>query len=171
MNISNKSYSGVMKYLSKRLIIVLIVGLAVALVFSIAFNNSRINTYVKDAMTIRAETILSNEDHEILENFFSTSSMQNDEYLHDQRYTMYDVTTYDYDFEVESTIVGWVFPTKATVRATEIVEDITGQYSGALEEQGDLSETPPTWYNTRYEIKMEKDNGRWYIVSVEAEEI
>lgn len=154
-------------YVLKKIIYFLILILVAILAFSIAFNQSRVRVFVNDAFTQRANIILKNTDVEDLKNFFEEDFIAKDPYVIEKKYSLYEVSTYDYDLNIDHLSVGWIAPSRATVVISERVTDIKGQFTGTSDEKVGMPDTPPEWENAKYKVKLKKTSGRWYIISME----
>lgn len=154
-------------YILKKAVLLLIICVIGFLAFNIAFNHSRVRVFVNDAMTDRAAVILQHGDVETMQKYFDTSFMEKDMASTDSAYKYYNITKYDYEMEINSVSVGWIAPRSATVTVSEYVTDIKGQFTGTEEEKIGKSDNPPDWQPAKYRIKMKKQNGRWYIFSID----
>lgn len=163
----NQYVKSATRYALKRIILFLVLVLIAVVAFSIAFNHFRVRTFVTDAFTARANTVLENTDTKTVGNFFDENFIATDEMLVNRPYALYDVSRYDYELEIDRISVGWIAPHKATVVMSEYVTEIKGQFSGTSEEQVGMSETPPEWTPARYKVKLKKIDGRWFIVEMD----
>lgn len=132
-----------------------------------AFNQMRVRTFVKDALTVRTNTVLENTDTKKMANFFDENFIRTDELLVNNPYSLYDVSGYEYKMDIDHISVGWLAPRKANVIVEEYVTEIKGQFSGTAEEKVGMSDFPPEMAPARYKIKLKKSEGRWYIVEIE----
>lgn len=137
------------------------------LVFNITFNQFRVRIFVNDAFTARANIVLESGDASDLNNFFDEQCINNDTLVGEKPYLLYSVSRYDYNLEIKRVSVGWIAPRNAKVVMEETVTDIKGQFTGNSEEKVGHGDMPPEWNNAKYEVRLKKFDGRWYIVEVE----
>lgn len=156
-----------LKYISKRLLIISIVAVLSILAFNIAFNQSKVRTFVGDAMEARASTLLTHEDTDSIKKFFDASFLEKNPDFLKNEYQYYHVTGYDYALDINKISVGWISPSKATATASERITNIRGVYTGSEEDKAGKAENPPEWTSAKLKVRMRKYDGRWYITSIE----
>lgn len=164
--INNQSIKNALKYIKKQVSFIFVLLIVAVGVFNIAFNHSRIRVFVNDAMVKRAQIILDNEETDDLQNYFNLECIEKDEYLNSKPYEKYSVTKFDHELEIEMVATGWIMPKRATVYVKQSIEDIRGQYKGSKADKGDLPDVPFDFEDMMYKVKMKKQEGRWYIVSL-----
>ncbi len=151
-------------YLISRLLVGAAIVALVVLSFFAAMDYMNVQTLVKDGLHVRADVILTASDTTTLSKVFSKSFLESDDLLHSNPYQPYDVSGYNYNADVDFTLI---FPWNNTV-TVEVTEEVTG-ISGDLYATSDttLSETPPLWVNAVYSITLVRYEQNWRIVNME----
>jgi len=169
-------------YVLSRVLILVIVGVLVYIAFQASMNTMNVNMIVKDAMALRAETILIPEedgsDREMMNKLFTQRAQQLDTMLNENAYANFDIFNFYHRTDIDSHIV-WPWMDRVTLTATDMVMDITGEYIQAGQEQqkeedvgavsteqNDDDPKPPKWPNGVYEINLVHQNGSWKINSL-----
>ncbi len=142
------------------LLIALVVMLAF-FAFLYAMDASNIYIIVTEAMTLRVECTLGEGDPNELYEYFMADFVDNDERIHDNPYSSYEIDSYDYRLEINSLGLS-LFATTATMTVTERVPYITGKGTANAP-----SASVPEWEAGRYLVSCLNVDGRWYISDVE----
>lgn len=142
---------------------IIIVSLIIALCYAVfveALYVSNIYIIVTEGMAMRADCILTDGAVQELTDHFDKNWLLSDGSLYDAKYDGYYVESYDYRISIESMKV---FPWSSTARVG-IVERIPSIQASAYNEG---SQQPvPEWDNARYELLLEKVEGRWIITNI-----
>ena len=88
---------------------------------------------------------------------FTESWLQEDEAVNGNKYSLYRVDSYDHRLEIEKFRV-WPWSKEATLQVVERVPNIQ-----ATPYSSDTTDPVPSWVACRYEITVDKFDGRWYI--------
>lgn len=162
-------------YIATRLLVfTLIAGLMVT-VFYYAMNLANIQVVLKDGMARRAQVIMMDEDAGELTKYFQTAFLERDAALiaAQQGQSPYeDYTIRGIDHRLEMSFV-WMWPWDDTVRVdiTERITGIDGRIKGskaeeAIAQRGESAVYPPSWPSARYRAVLVKENGQWFIRSL-----
>lgn len=118
---------------------------------------SNIYIIVTEGMEMRADCILGNKSKAELTEHFTESWLQEDEAVNGNKYSLYRVDSYDHRLEIEKFRV-WPWSKEATLQVVERVPNIQ-----ATPYSSDTTDPVPSWVACRYEITVDKFDGRWYI--------
>lgn len=124
------------------------------------------NVYIitQDGMAQRADVIFKLSDSNSILSFYTREFLVNDDMLRNDIYTDSIIRDYEYSLDVESL---WCLPWEGTgsVIAVESVSKIDGEIpTHEYDDEGNIISLPiPSWERGRYEIKLNKTEGRWYI--------
>lgn len=156
-------------YILRSLIVIASVVLFCWLCYSEAKQISSLVVVTTEGMTERADNIINygnpdKYDPDALSEYFISEAIINDELFKQELYQDYIIGNYDYSLKIESVHV-WPWGHNATVKIREIVSLIEGRLDDSLlEEENELTRTPPQWDEKNYELTMVKTTeGRWYI--------
>ncbi len=106
---------------------------------------------------MRADCILGNKSKAELTEHFTESWLQEDEAVNGNKYSLYRVDSYDHRLEIEK-FRDWPWSKEATLPVVERVPNIQ-----ATPYSSDTTDPVPSWVACRYEITVDKFDGRWYI--------
>lgn len=167
-------------YILSRIMIGIIIVVLVFVSFNTAKDSMQVNMLVKDAFALRAQTILlpseDGSDKEMMNKIFTKRAMQSDKALNNNVYNDFNILNYYQRTDVKTKLV-WPWMDRVTVRVTDYIKDITGEYQpiGAVvpneseeEQENELPDLqPPKWENGIYDVELVKDNNTWRVNSIE----
>lgn len=149
------------QFFLKRFVIILVVALLCLLTFLLANAMTNCAIICDEGLQARVDYALggATADESDLEDFFTlryiqTGALQD---LHLQ-YNDFNIEKFVYTSSIDSVSV-WPGSTSATLRITESVSRISGQYIGSSTE----TITLPAWVDGTYEVRMVYQDGRWLI--------
>ena len=157
-----------LRYIIRKLYIIVIVLALCVLAGLFAYDNIYITTTARDGMTERAECILKKADTYNMYYLFTNNYMYN---KYDEEAAVYE--EYQADYYIQSLdvhmVLVWPWSTECKVTVEERIIDMSGDYIGYNES---LSEdyTPPEWVAGEYELTLRKTNGVWKIDNIELKE-
>lgn len=125
------------------------------------FYVSNIYIITSEGMEKRADCVLGETDANSLQEYFVNDWILQDELLMTQAYHPYRVESYDHRLSFEAIKV-FPWSKTATVRVVERVKNIQAKPKNEA-----TVDPAPAWDNAQMELKLEKIDGRWFIVAVE----
>lgn len=144
-------------------IITVCIGLSI-IAFFLAMDTANVYIIAQDGMAQRADVIFKLADSNSIIPFYTSEFIVNDELIKNDIYTDSIIRGYEYSLDVESL---WCLPWEGTgsMIAVETVSKIDGEIpTNEYNEQGNIISLPlPPWERGRYNIKLIKTDGHWYI--------
>lgn len=125
------------------------------------FYVSNIYIITSEGMEKRADCVLGETTTNSLQEYFVNDWILQDELLMTQAYNPYVVESYDHRLSFEAIKV-FPWSKTATVRVVERVKNILAKPKNEA-----TVDPAPAWDNAQMELKLEKIDGRWFIVAVE----
>lgn len=144
-------------YILRFILIVAVVVILCYAAFMEALCISNCYIIVTEGMALRADCILNDGDVSLLDDYFTEEEQLVDTELFLGKYDAFYVESYNYDIDIEGFEV---YPWSTRVTFT-IMETVTQIIASAYND-GDES-TVPEWTNARYELELEKMDGKWLI--------
>ena len=162
-------------YVATRLLVITLIAGLMVMVFYYAMNLANIQVVLKDGMARRAQVIMMDEDAAELSKYFQTAFLESDTALiaSQRGQSPYeDYTIRGIDHRLEMGFV-WLWPWNETVRVDiiERIPRIDGRIKGskaeeAVAQRGESAIYPPSWQSGRYRAVLVKENGQWFIRSL-----
>lgn len=148
-------------YMLRFAIIATVVTALCYAVFMEAMYISNLYIIVTEGMALRADCILNDGSVSELSEHFSKLWLESDDELYSGKYDAYHVSTYNYEINIEKFDV---YPWSKEAEIT-VVESVSQIHASAYDESN--TNPIPEWNNARYEITVEKFDGRWIITNIE----
>jgi len=167
-------------YITRRLITVFLIIIILLMSTFIAYDCANIYVILEEGMSMRAESVLTDNEVSSLEHFFTQHFLSTDELLQNNKYGEYIITDYDYKIKIKK-VWAWPWSTRANATIQEIVSDISGDMRitedelDELDAEDELDENEnanngessvPEWENGEKLVRLKKVNGRWLIDEV-----
>ena len=135
--------------------------------FFMAMNVANINIVLEDGMEKRVDVMLTRQEAEELNKYFSGDFLRQDSALEDaingnSLYAGYNITDYEYNLTIERL---WAWPWDSYATGT-VVERVTG-ISGKAVTTGRSADSIPHWQGGRYDVTLAKYNGQWKIAGMQ----
>lgn len=142
--------------------LLLVVALVVAALYAFigAMHVSNIYILVSEGMEKRAECILKGEPVSELTEYFTEDFVAKDQALYDGKYADYTVTNFIYKLDPAGLFV-LPWDTAASMKVTERLLSLSGTPN-----EGAAGAQLPQWTPARYNVKLRRIQGRWYISDV-----
>lgn len=112
---------------------------------------------VTEGMALRADCILNDGDVSLLDDYFTQEEQLVDTELLVGKYDAFHVESYNYDIDIEGFEV-YPWSTRVTFTVMETVTQIIASPYDDSDES-----TVPEWTNARYELELEKTDGKWLV--------
>lgn len=165
----NKPARGIL-YILSRLAIVVVAAAVVVVAFYAAMNTMNIRMVAKDALSLRAEVVLTHDEEKVdssqLQNYFTERFLTGDPVLNSSTYSEFQITNYYQRADIRPPVI-WPWQTEAKVPADDIITEISGHLAAQTEEDGEDTTKPPEWQSGTYELSMVKVDGVWMIDGME----
>ncbi|MEG0382044.1 MAG: hypothetical protein RR597_02265 [Christensenella sp.] len=166
----SKPLRGILYVLSRVAIVVVIIAI-VYVAFFAAKNTMNIDMVAKDALDLRAKVVLVHDEEKadptLLTGFFTEDFIVSDPVLNGTEYVDFKITNYYQRVSIHPPVV-WPWQKTATVKADDIVTDISGRESVEMDAEGNVMQVtepkkPPAWKNGVYELNMIKIKDKWMV--------
>lgn len=147
----------------RKLTIILVVGLLVYYVYSVALKITNVYVVASDGMHELAAQALMKEENASLGDFFSQDIIDDKQAVLTQHYTNCTIWDFKYNLKIEPFIC-LPASNSVTITATEIIRKIDG-----VGETIDKEVQPiPAWDNAKYKITLQKNSrGQWIITKLD----
>lgn len=154
-------------YIIRTMILALLILTLCILAFLTTERMSNLYILVSEGMSLRADCVLGEGDRDALHGYFTGAAIARDEKLNSSAYNKYEISTYNYDLEIEKIAV-YPWSVEATVTAVETVT-LKGTIGvDYIEEGKTAADYPlPEWERDRLAIHFVNSGLHWYITSVE----
>lgn len=150
-----------LSYILTRLTALAVIAILIILAIFIGFDWANINVIVNEALTERAEVILTKQETTELNKYFAQEYLDRDPLLLRNPYENYDITSYDHRIKIKKL---WVWPWQDKTKV--VVEEIVTRIEGSSNNDEESEETViPAWESGEKIIVMGK-NGRWRIENI-----
>ena len=151
----------------KMILICVLLGMLVC-GFFMALNGANIYVVLNEGMEKRVDVILTRQQAEELNKYFSADFLLADPALAgalngQSAYVDYNITNYDYELTIEK---AWAWPWDSYANCTVVdrVPSISGNVIASR--RSEVSSRIPKWVGGRYDITLAKLNGQWKIVGM-----
>lgn len=150
-----------LSYILTRLTALAVIAILIILAIFIGFDWANINVIVNEALTERAEVILTKQETTELNKYFTQEYLDRDPLLLRNPYENYDITSYDHRIKIKKL---WVWPWQDKTKV--VVEEIISRIEGSSNNDEESEDTViPVWESGEKIIVMEKE-GRWRIENI-----
>lgn len=150
-----------LSYILTRLTALAVIAILIILAIFIGFDWANINVIVNEALTERAEVILTKQQTTELNKYFTQEYLDRDPLLSRNPYENYDISSYDHRIKIKKL---WVWPWQDKTKV--VVEEIISRIEGSSNNDEESEETViPAWESGEKIIVMEKE-GRWRIENI-----
>lgn len=150
-----------LSYILTRLTALAVIAILIILAIFIGFDWANINVIVNEALTERAEVILTKQETTELNKYFTQEYLDRDPLLLRNPYENYDITSYDHRIKIKKL---WVWPWQDKTKV--VVEEIVTRIEGSSNNDEESEDTViPVWESGEKIIVMEKE-GRWRIENI-----
>lgn len=147
-------------YILRTVLIIFAIIVLCYAVFTETMYVSNLYIIVTEGMEKRADCILSSGGVLELSDYFDEYWLSADTALYAGKYDSFHVEAYDYRISIESIRV---YPWSSSAKLV-VVERIPSISAEAFDDSNE--EPVPKWDNARYEISLEKLDGRWLITKL-----
>ena len=156
-------------FIAKNLVILCVILGMLACGFFMAMNLSNIYVVLEDGMEKRVDVMLTRQQAEELNKYFSADFLLADPALAgalngQSAYVDYNITDYDYELIIEKAWA-WPWDSYANCTVVERVPTITGSVISSR--RNEVSERIPRWQGGRYDITLVKVGGQWKIIGMQ----
>ena len=155
-------------FIAKNLVILCVILGMLACGFFMTMNLSNIYVVLEDGMEKRVDVMLTRQQAEELNKYFSADFLLADPALAgalngQSAYVDYNITDYDYELTIEKAWA-WPWDSYANCTVVERVPSISGNVIASR--RSEVSSRIPKWVGGRYDITLAKLNGQWKIVGM-----
>lgn len=154
--------------LLKWTLIVVVVAMLCTGAFTFGMNYANISVLVTDGMKMHTGVVLGYNDAAELPKFFTEEYLAGDETLNDRTYKDFTINSFDAQVDIEKLYtLPWEETATATVTETATIDGelpIDKQTPEQLKDPNKIR--PPEWRGGVYDLKLEKRDSGWIIVSV-----
>lgn len=154
--------------LLKWTLIVVVVAMLCTGAFTFGMNYANISVLVTDGMKMHTGVVLGYNDAAELPKFFTEEYLAGDKTLNDRTYKDFTINSFDAQVDIEKLhTLPWEDTATATVTETATIDGelpIDKQTPEQLKDPNKIR--PPEWRGGVYDLKLEKRDSGWIIVSV-----
>lgn len=154
-------------YILKTMIATIAIVTLCVLAFMTASRMSNLYILVSEGMTMRAMTVIGEDDGSGLTDYFTKTAIERDDRLNSGIYRKYEIAQYNYDLSVERiSVLPWdVTATVTAVETMTLKGSIGAEY---IDEGKSAADYPvPEWETCRLAIHFINNGERWYISNIE----
>ena len=115
-------------YIVRTMIITLLIVMLCILAFLTTERMSNLYILVSEGMSLRADCVLGEGDRDALYGYFTPGAVARDEKINSAAYSKYEITSYNYDLEVEKIrVYPWSVEADVTVVETVTMKGAIGE--------------------------------------------
>ena len=156
-------------FIARELILICVLLGILVCGFYMAMNISNIYVVLTDGMEKRVDVILTRQQAEELNKYFSAEFLLADPALDGalngtSAYVDYNITGFEYELKIEK-LWAWPWDNYANCTVVERVPEING--SVIASRRNEVSSHIPKWRGGRYDITLAKVGGQWKIVGMQ----
>jgi len=153
-------------YIIRTMIIAVLIITLCVLAFLTTERMANLYILVSEGMTLRADCVLGNGDRDALYGYFTPNAVARDEKLNSSVYAKYQISSYNYDLDVEKiSVYPWSVEADVTVVETVTIKGAIG--TDYIEEGKTAADYPlPEWERDRLNVHFVMSGTKWYITSV-----
>ena len=156
-------------YIARLMIVICVLAGMLVCGFFMAMNISNIYVVLSDGLEKRVDVILTRQQAEELNKYFSSEFLLADPALEGaltgaSAYVDYNITSFDHDLTIEK-LWAWPWDSYANCTVVERVPTIVGNVISSR--RSEVSSRIPKWVGGRYDITLAKQNGQWKIVGMQ----
>ena len=156
-------------YIARLMIVICVLAGMLVCGFFMAMNISNIYVVLNDGLEKRVDVILTRQQAEELNKYFSPEFLLADPALDGaltgtSAYVDYNITSFEHDLNIEK-LWAWPWDDYANCTVVERVPTIVGNVIASR--RSEVSSRIPKWVGGRYDITLAKQNGQWKIVGMQ----